>query len=174
MWNPSKTISNCHGFLWNIRHMSTLWHRYAHYPPDNGRVLFTRPIKILTHTTTSTVDLWDRPGPSVAFSLVLVCSIRADWEQPYYYYTISHTANMNFVLAWRVFSSHLCSTSLLVVVQRCPAVPTHANTAARTTMSTSALSSTRIALLPPSSRMVLPKRFWTSTPTVRPTYPRKK
>merc|ERR1719154_836390 len=63
----------------------------------------------------------------------------------------------------------LCSTSLLVVVQRCPAVPTHANTAARTTMSTSALSSTRIALLPPSSRMVLPKRFWTSTPTVRPT-----
>ncbi|CAN7950284.1 unnamed protein product, partial [Ixodes pacificus] len=59
--------------------------------------------------------------------------------------------------------------SLLVVVQRCPAVPTQANSAARTTMSRSASLSTKMALFPPSSSRGRPKRSCTLRATWRPT-----
>ncbi len=54
------------------------------------------------------------------------------------------------------------------VVQRCPAVPTALNRMARTAMSRSALGARIMALLPPSSRMLRPKRAATRGPTSRP------
>ena len=51
-----------------------------------------------------------------------------------------------------------------VLVHLCPAVPTAPNNIAGITISISAVSSTIIALFPPSSRMVLPKREPTTSP----------
>mmetsp|Transcript_10048 Transcript_10048/g.13659 ORF Transcript_10048/g.13659 Transcript_10048/m.13659 type:complete len:426 (+) Transcript_10048:115-1392(+) len=53
-------------------------------------------------------------------------------------------------------------------VQRWPAVPTAPNTEARTAMSRSASGMITVALLPPSSRMVRPKRPWTTSLTCLP------
>lgn len=61
-------------------------------------------------------------------------------------------------------------TSLLVVVQRCPAVPTLAKSTDLTTISKSASSSTTMALLPPSSKIFLPNLSCTATPTLYPTW----
>ncbi len=57
----------------------------------------------------------------------------------------------------------------LVLVQRCPDVPTAPNRMARVAISRSASSATMIALFPPSSRMVRPNRFETASATLRPT-----
>ncbi len=54
-------------------------------------------------------------------------------------------------------------------MQRCPAVPTAPKTIEGMAISRSAESETITALLPPSSRMVLPKRFPTISPTRFPT-----
>src|SRR3990170_6288472 len=58
---------------------------------------------------------------------------------------------------------------LRVVVQRCPEVPTAPKRMARTARSKGASSATRMALLPPSSSMVRPKRLDTVSATRRPT-----
>src|SRR5690606_757969 len=55
-----------------------------------------------------------------------------------------------------------------VVVQRCPAVPTAPKTAPTNTILKSACSDTIIALLPPNSKIVLPKRPATTCDTWRP------
>ena len=55
-----------------------------------------------------------------------------------------------------------------VEVQRWPAVPTAPNRIARTARSRFASSATMMALLPPSSRMVRPKRPATVCATCRP------
>ena len=55
-----------------------------------------------------------------------------------------------------------------VEVQRWPAVPTAPKTMARAAMSRLAFSVTTIALLPPSSRIVRPKRCATTPATWRP------
>eukprot|EP00158_Paraphelidium_tribonemae_P000122 Partr_v1_DN17237_c0_g2_i1_m19494 putative NA len=54
-------------------------------------------------------------------------------------------------------------------VQRWPAVPTAPNTAARSARSVAASGMTMVALLPPSSRMVRPKRACTVRDTCSPT-----
>ena len=53
-------------------------------------------------------------------------------------------------------------------VQRCPAVPAAAKVTPRTTSSMSALGAMTAALLPPSSRMLRPKRAATTGATLRP------
>ncbi|MNL18903.1 hypothetical protein D3C87_1400750 [compost metagenome] len=58
--------------------------------------------------------------------------------------------------------------SLRVEVQRCPAVPTAPNTAPIRLMSRSACSEIMIALLPPSSNKLFPKRAPTATATAFP------
>lgn len=55
------------------------------------------------------------------------------------------------------------------VVQRCPAVPTEANRTDRTANCKSASSMTMIALFPPSSSKLRPKRSWTCKATCLPT-----
>ena len=62
-----------------------------------------------------------------------------------------------------------CTSTRRVEVQRCPAVPTAPNRIEGMAMSRSASSIRITALLPPSSRMVLPKRSATVEATVRPT-----
>ena len=57
----------------------------------------------------------------------------------------------------------------LMVVHRCPAVPTQAKTQALRARSKSASSIIIAALFPPSSRMLLPNLLATSTPIWRPT-----
>ena len=49
------------------------------------------------HTRLSTEDFWDRPGPSVPSSGVLVCSIRADGEQPDNNY---RTRSLRLSISW--------------------------------------------------------------------------
>ena len=61
-----------------------------------------------------------------------------------------------------------CMINLLVVVQRCPAVPTAPNTAAFSAIVKSASSVIIIALLPPSSNNDFPNLDATATPTDRP------
>ena len=55
-----------------------------------------------------------------------------------------------------------------MLVQRCPAVPAAAKTIPRTARSRSALGATMAALLPPSSRRVLPNRAATRGPISAP------
>src|SRR5208283_4159401 len=55
-----------------------------------------------------------------------------------------------------------------VVVQRWPAVPTAPNRMARMAKSRSAVGATMMALLPPSSRRLRPRRRLTISPTWRP------
>ena len=55
-----------------------------------------------------------------------------------------------------------------VLVQRWPAVPTAPNTAPVSTIFISAEGVMMMALLPPSSRMLRPKRPATDWPTIRP------
>ena len=55
-----------------------------------------------------------------------------------------------------------------VVVQRWPAVPTAPNRMARMARSRSAVGVTMMALLPPSSRRLRPRRRLTTSPTWRP------
>ena len=62
-----------------------------------------------------------------------------------------------------------CTNTRRVVVQRWPAVPTAPNTMAGTARSRFAVSSTMMALLPPSSSRLLPRRAATRSPTLRPT-----
>ena len=62
-----------------------------------------------------------------------------------------------------------CKKILLIVVHLYPAVPTHANTHAFNASSRSASSAMIAALLPPSSRIVLPKRECTSDEIFLPT-----
>ncbi|MNT37999.1 hypothetical protein D3C72_1741690 [compost metagenome] len=64
----------------------------------------------------------------------------------------------------------MCSwiISLLVLVQRCPAVPTAPNTAPMMVIFKSASGVTMIALFPPSSKSVLPRRCATVTATSFP------
>merc|ERR1712071_329353 len=60
-------------------------------------------------------------------------------------------------------------TNRRVVVHLWPAVPAQAKRAARTTRSTSALSSTKMALFPPSSNKLRPNRLCTVSATSLPT-----
>ena len=53
-------------------------------------------------------------------------------------------------------------------MHRCPAVPTAPKTIAGIAKSKSAVSSTIIALLPPNSKIVFPKRFDTTSATCLP------
>jgi hypothetical protein len=62
-----------------------------------------------------------------------------------------------------------CTIKRRVVVHRCPAVPTAPNTIAGIASERSAVSSTMIALLPPSSSSERPMRCATRSPTWRPT-----
>src|ERR1700748_4010281 len=55
-----------------------------------------------------------------------------------------------------------------VVVQRCPAVPTAPNTAPISDISRSAFSEMMMALFPPNSNKLLPKRAPTAAPTALP------
>ena len=58
--------------------------------------------------------------------------------------------------------------NLRVEVQRCPAVPTAPNTAPMIVISISASGVTMIELLPPNSKIDLPKRCATAEPTILP------
>ena len=61
-----------------------------------------------------------------------------------------------------------CAITRRVDVQRCPAVPTAPNAIPGIARSRSAVSSIIMALLPPNSNIVLPKRWETTSATRRP------
>ena len=58
--------------------------------------------------------------------------------------------------------------TLLVEVQRCPAVPTAPKTTATMAMFKSAFSVMMMALFPPNSKRLLPMREATEAPTIFP------
>ncbi len=83
----------------------------------------------------------------------------------------SPTGSRPYTAARRSTSSStidVCAMTRRMLVQRCPAVPAAAKTIPRTARSRSALGATMAALLPPSSRRVLPKRAATRGPISAP------